>query len=431
MWIGSQATKPVRVGLALFLAPAAEVVLASTERRLRLPSRQHAFWLLFVAIVGSSATFCATAVALAAVRAAAVQTSATAVKASSASIVALLGFQGGGGKGDYFSGGCDDGACLSHSRRKGETDGVGRANRRGRFVFSRAGPAGATAAAAGSGGAVAGTMLLPPGGAVLGEVDGRKADAVEGANTGDQQARATAPRPSTSTIGDNRESSAQGKGRGVGGGGGASGVTGGRRGGGKKRISPQKAADLNPPLQDNIHGWKEQPNHLLGFWEFGPAEPLPAPEEDWAEEAVAAAAPSVAAAAALAAVASSSSSASSSAPVSPNPQNENAEASLKGDMGTLGVADGSGGNPSPLVDDGTSSSLEAGGFSYREVAEKDMVDLGSDILHHARYVVLKRDGSLKVGPAGMGVSPRSWRFAPANRRIVFEVDVPGRGVALR
>lgn len=68
-------------------------------------------------------------------------------------------------------------------------------------------------------------------------------------------------------------------------------------------MSPQKAADRNPPPQDNIHGWNENPKHLLGLWEVGRAQALPAPEDGWAPEAVAAAAPSVAAAASLAAAA--------------------------------------------------------------------------------------------------------------------------------
>lgn len=75
--------------------------------------------------------------------------------------------------------------------------------------------------------------------------------------------------------------------------------------------------------------------------------------------------------------------------------------------------------------------IEAGGFSYRETAERDMIDLGADILHHMKYVVFRRGGTLKVGPSGIGVAPRSWRFTPASRRILFEVDVPARGITLR
>lgn len=191
-----------------------------------------------------------------------------------------------------------------------------------------------------------------------------------------------------------------------------------------RRMSPQKAADRNPPPQDNIHGWKEHPHHLLGFWEVGRAEALPAPESSRAPEAIAAAAPSVEAAAALAArpaVVSPESAAVGEACDGPGQDGAAvASAGPEGRGSREGGSVRSQGNP-----------LEEGGFSYGETAERDMVDLGSDVLHHVEYVVLKRDGTFKAGPAGIGVSPRSWRFAPANRRIVFEVDVPARGVTLR
>lgn len=164
-----------------------------------------------------------------------------------------------------------------------------------------------------------------------------------------------------------------------------------------RRISPQKIADKNPPPQDNIHGWNEHPNYLLGLWRVGDAEALPAPDESWADEAVLAAAPSLAAAEALAAAA---------------------------------LHDGSAEGAHPELE-GHSSQLEKGGYCSREKANRDMVDFGSDVLHHVGYVVLRRGGHLKAGPADLGVAPRSWRFTPANRRLVFEVDVPGRGVTLR
>ncbi|KAG5176322.1 hypothetical protein JKP88DRAFT_336114 [Tribonema minus] len=47
------------------------------------------------------------------------------------------------------------------------------------------------------------------------------------------------------------------------------------------------------------------------------------------------------------------------------------------------------------------------------------------------YVVLKRDGTFKTGPYEGGGVARRWRFTPANRRIVFEVDVPAKEVTLR
>lgn len=195
-----------------------------------------------------------------------------------------------------------------------------------------------------------------------------------------------------------------------------------------KKITPQKAADLNPPPQDNIHGWQEQPKHLLGFWTIGHAEPLPPPEEGWAEEAIAAAAPSVEAAAALAVAAAGTLPDSSENPAEAHPQLVSAD----GERSVLRRPDGNtidGDSIDTVVSD--QESLEAGGYSDRETAMLEAVDLGSDILHHVTYVVFKRDGSLKAGPARLGISPRSWRFTPANKRIVFEVDVPGRDITLR
>ncbi|CAM9228072.1 unnamed protein product [Scytosiphon promiscuus] len=60
-----------------------------------------------------------------------------------------------------------------------------------------------------------------------------------------------------------------------------------------------------------------------------------------------------------------------------------------------------------------------------------MINHGSDVLHHVKYVVFRRGGALKAGPSDIGVAPRSWRFNPGSRRILFEVDVPARGVTLR
>ena len=174
-----------------------------------------------------------------------------------------------------------------------------------------------------------------------------------------------------------------------------------------RRMSPQKAADMNPPLQDNIHGWNEHPNYLLGLWRVGDAEPLPAPDDSWSNEAIATAAPSLAAAEALA-----------------------ARAAVSNRLGhDYDIQDG--GHQACEAHRSQAAPLEGGGYSYREKASQDMLDLGSDILHHVRYVVLRRRGDLKVGPAELGVAPRTWRFTPANRRLVFEVDVPGRGVTLR
>jgi hypothetical protein len=55
----------------------------------------------------------------------------------------------------------------------------------------------------------------------------------------------------------------------------------------------------------------------------------------------------------------------------------------------------------------------------------------TDALQHCiEYVVLKKDGTFKTGPFSAGATPRQWRFTPANRRIVFEVDVPAKEVSM-
>ena len=387
MWLGSQATKPLRMALAIVLAPAAEGLLTSTERRLRLPSRQAAFGLLVVSILGSTAAFGAAAVAFAAARSAATAAATATYSASpkaSAAAVLLLGLrQGRFGGDDVF--GCGDGGMRSLAAVGGgsnidETAQLGYARPGASGFFHRVARNSAEKRS------VAGAMQCMTVTATAGLVDrdfDEKRDA-SSLESGPSTRQPTAPR----------------------------------------RMSPQKAADRNPPPQDNIHGWKEHPNHLLGFWEVGRAEALPAPEGSWAPEAIAAAAPSVEAAAALVAqpvVVSPESAAVGEAPNGPSQGGGAAASARPEDRGSReGESVRSQGNP-----------LERGGFSYGETAERDMVDLGSDVLHHVEYVVLKRDGTFKAGPAGIGVSPRSWRFAPANRRIVFEVDVPARGVTLR
>lgn len=320
MWVGSQATKPLRLWLALVSSPAAEVLLSATQRRLRLPSRRRAFLLLCGLLLGSTLCMCTTAVILTALG------SAGTANTSASPALALLAPLGG----------MPPRPAASTRRAAEEID---------------AEPVASS---------------IREHGLVAQPSPDRRSE------SGGPRPR-TRPRPRTG------------------------------------RMSTQKAADLYPPAQDNIHGWKEHPRHLLGFWSIGRAEPLPPPGEGAAPEAVAAAAPSLAAAAALA-------------------QAEAAKASgYPG--GTRGVDLG------PLPGQGVA---EAGdpdaafeGFSDGEAARRDRVDLGSDILHHVTYVVLKRDGSFKAGPARLGVVPRSWRFTPANKRLVFEVDVPGRGVTLR
>lgn len=420
VWLGSQATKPLRIALALFFAPATEVLLASTERRLRLPSRQAAFGLWLVFVVASTATLGATAVAFAAARSAAAAAGATATatatssaspKAASAAVL-LLGLQQGrvgvGGVGGILLGfrqggvGSDgDGWAHSLSLTSGSSSisdavqprhalpgGPGLFHRAARISAAKRGVAGPTqcTTAAAEAATAAMTMAMQEDSGVNEHLD-------------------AALRESAPTT---------------------------RRLTAARRMSPQKAADRNPPPQDNIHGWKEHPNHLLGFWEVGRAEALPAPlEGSRAPEAIAAAAASIEAAAALAAkpakraeVAPEILSGAGEACNGSGPDG-GATASLEGPE-DWGSRDGG-----SVRSQGKNPLEEAGGFSFGETADRDIVDLGSDVLHHVEYVVFKRDGTFKAGPAGVGVSPRSWRFAPANRRILFEVDVPARGVTLR
>ncbi|CAM9427268.1 unnamed protein product [Choristocarpus tenellus] len=169
----------------------------------------------------------------------------------------------------------------------------------------------------------------------------------------------------------------------------------------KKRsscMSPQKFADINPPPQKNIHGWNEHPTFLLGFWKVGDAIPIVE------ESNVASANPA-------------------GFPLNSDiVQDGQADAMVKGSKQPTAAA------IAPQEPTPVESSDTAGVDSHWRGQE---IDLGSDLAHHVDYVVLKRDGTIKTGPPELGILPRGWRFTPANRRIVFEVDVPARGIALR
>lgn len=350
VWLGSQATKPARITLAVLLAPVAEVVLQATERHLNLPSRRRAFWTLFAAILVSTVTLCATAVAYAALRA--VASAPTGSTPASAAVMLLLSpFGRPRERGSCYGRGCLSG-CL--------TRGAG-----GDFFYGATGRLVAPASRQSRGSSAA----------------DNNAQLAWGGSTVVLQTR-RGEKLSTTRVSSTKEAGMF--------------LGGGEQSG--RRMSPQKIADKNPPPQDNIHGWNEHPNHLLGLWRVGDAEAMPAPDESWADEAIAAAAPSLAAAEALAAA---------------------------------GHGSAQGGHPEHEGHSSLAAQLERGGYSSREKANRDMVDFGSDVLHHVGYVVLRRGGDLKAGPADLGVAPRSWRFTPANRRLVFEVDVPGRRVTLR
>lgn len=403
VWVGSQATKPLRYLLAVLLAPAAEISLTSTQKRLRLPTRQRAFFLLCAALLSTTASFCTAAVAYATLRAAASPTTAT---QASSSIIAMLGCGRLGRRWrlSAFSsnGRLDDlGEGAIGAGRTGFLQEMRDASGRGYGWTVPTRRMAETGAAAVSTGALSSDNRTQSSASVgdVGEGGSGRQDNGE-ANYDAGRVPQRSP-----TIGKTRNASTSTAAAGVTARGSGAGVVRKPR---KKRITPQKAADLNPPPQDNIHGWQEQPKHLLGFWKVGPALALPAPKENAAPEAIAAAAPSLAAAAALAAAASTA--------YREIPRND----------------------PSPsrgagvTVSDEEAYALEAdGGFGNRETAEAEGLDLGSDILHHLEYVVLKQDGSFKAGPARVGVVPRAWRFTPANRRVLFEVDVPGRRVTLR
>lgn len=56
VWVGSQATKPLRAGGALMLAPLMDRGLARAQAALRLPSKLAAFWLLTASCFGAAFT---------------------------------------------------------------------------------------------------------------------------------------------------------------------------------------------------------------------------------------------------------------------------------------------------------------------------------------------------------------------------------------
>lgn len=82
VWLGSQATKPVRLALAALTAPAADRLIAFTQRRLGL-KKKNAVSLLVAAIFGSTVAFCLAVLAYGAARAAVVSTVASAGPPSS------------------------------------------------------------------------------------------------------------------------------------------------------------------------------------------------------------------------------------------------------------------------------------------------------------------------------------------------------------
>ncbi|CAM9799397.1 unnamed protein product [Discosporangium mesarthrocarpum] len=208
----------------------------------------------------------------------------------------------------------------------------------------------------------------------------------------------------------------------------------------RQNLSPQKMADLTPPPQDNIHGWNEHPKYLLGRWDMGdlrPLPPRPAPPEGlvllppallWGPYPATSSSgqggpqlPGSPARGADEAVVPERNQSVAPSPLSSSPCL--ASASGHHPAASSSLDDGSRSTSATLGSDGRSPGGRGGGD-----ADMGTVGLSS---HHPQFVVLKKDGSIKVGPPDLGLSPRGWRFTPANRRILFEVDVPARGVALR
>ncbi|CAB1119242.1 unnamed protein product [Ectocarpus sp. CCAP 1310/34] len=88
VWLGSQATKPLRLALAALTAPAADRLIASTQRRLGL-NKKDAVSLLVAAIFGSTAAFCLAVVTYGVARAAMVSTVAPAGPPSSSAAILI------------------------------------------------------------------------------------------------------------------------------------------------------------------------------------------------------------------------------------------------------------------------------------------------------------------------------------------------------
>lgn len=120
VWLGSQATKPVRYALAALLCPATDRMIDATQRRLGLSKKADAVKLLVVSIFGSTCLFCLAIIAFAVARAAVVSTAAatastTKPASSSAAALLLLGLRMRRGEGGHWlrvdgAGGVEEGA---------------------------------------------------------------------------------------------------------------------------------------------------------------------------------------------------------------------------------------------------------------------------------------------------------------------------------
>eukprot|EP00903_Cladosiphon_okamuranus_P021796 g20042.t1 len=112
VWLGSQATKPVRYALAALLSPAADRLIDATQRRLGLSKKAEAVKILVVSIFGSTCLFCLAIIALAVARAAVVSTAAptaSAMAPATSSSATLMQLGVGQRGGVCFGGGVDCG----------------------------------------------------------------------------------------------------------------------------------------------------------------------------------------------------------------------------------------------------------------------------------------------------------------------------------
>lgn len=122
MWLGSQATKPLRYALAALMSPAVDRLISATQRRLGLSKKAEATRLLVVSMFGFTVLFCGAVVAVAVAKNAIASTAAAAGRSSpassSAALVLLSIGDGGRGLGPRR-------ACLS-----GGVEGKGEGGRR-------------------------------------------------------------------------------------------------------------------------------------------------------------------------------------------------------------------------------------------------------------------------------------------------------------
>lgn len=127
VWLGSQATKPIRYALAALMSPAADRLIDATQRWLGLSRKADAVKLLVVSIFGSTCVFCLAIIAFAVARSAVVSTVAVTASSSapaspsSAGAFFVLGLPNPGRGGRHGVGlgvGGDGGGVVAGSGRR-------------------------------------------------------------------------------------------------------------------------------------------------------------------------------------------------------------------------------------------------------------------------------------------------------------------------